>query len=35
MTTNVIPKSSEFIELLTCKKSRGLFLFKWNEMKNR
>ena len=35
MMTNFISKSSEFIELLICKKSQGLFLFKRNEKKNR
>ena len=34
MMTNFISKSSEFIKLLICKKSRGLFLFKRNEKKN-
>jgi len=34
MMTNFISKSSELIELLICKKSRGLFLSKRNEMKN-
>jgi len=32
---NVISKCLEFIQLLICKKSRGLFLFKRNEKKNR
>ena len=35
MMINFISKSSEFIELLICKKSRRLFLFKRNEKKNR
>ena len=32
---NFISKSSEFVQLLICKKSRGLFLFKRNEKRNR
>jgi len=35
MTINFISKSLEFIRLLICKKSRGLYLFKRNEKKNR
>jgi len=35
MMINVMSKSLEFIQLLICKKSRGLFLFKRNEKKNR
>jgi len=35
MITNFIIKSSQFTELLICKKSLGLFLFKRNEKKNR
>ena len=35
MITNFISKSLEFVELLICKKSRGLFLFERNEKKNR
>jgi len=35
MMINFILKSSEFVKLLICKKSRGLFLFKRNEKKNR
>ena len=35
MMTNFISKSLEFVELLICKNSRGLFLFKRNEKKNR
>jgi len=34
MITNFISKSLEFIELLICKTSRVLSLFKRNEMKN-
>jgi len=33
MMINFISKSSEFIQLLICKKIAGLFLFKRNEMK--
>ena len=35
MITNFISQFLEFIELLIYKKSRGLFLFKRNEKKNR
>jgi len=35
MMINFISKSLEFIELLICKKSRELFLFKLNKEKNR
>jgi len=35
MTTYFISESWEFIQLLICKKSRGLFLFERNEKKNR
>ena len=35
MMINFISKSSEFIQLLICKKIAGLFLFKRNEKKNR
>ena len=35
MITNFISKSSEFVELLICKKIAGLFLFERNEKKNR
>ena len=35
MMINFISKSSEFIQLIICKKSRGLFLFKRNDKKNR
>jgi len=35
MTTNYISKSLEFIQLLICNKSWGLFLFKRNEKQNR
>ena len=34
MTTNFISKSWEFIQLLICEKSRGLFLFERKEKKN-
>jgi len=32
---NFTSKSLEFVQLLICKKTRGLFLFKRNEQKNR
>jgi len=35
MKINFISKSLEFIHLLICKKSRGIFVFKRNEKKNR
>ena len=35
MMTNLISKSSEFIQLLISKQIAGVFLFKRNEMKNR
>jgi len=35
MMINFISKSLEFIQILICKKSWGLLLFKRNEKKNR
>jgi len=35
MMINFTSKSLEFVQLLICKKTRGLFLFKRNEQKNR
>ena len=35
MMTNFISQSSEFIQLLICKKIAGVILFKRNEKKNR
>ena len=34
MITNFLSKHLEFIELLICEKTRWLFLFKRNDMKN-
>jgi len=35
MMTTFISKSLKFVQLMICKKSRGLFLFKRNDKKNR